>query len=265
MSKARDLANAGTALITVSPTELGYLDGVTSAVQTQIDAKEATLPSQTGNSGKYLTTDGSSKSWGTVSQYSLPSQSGNSGKFLTTDGTAESWGTPTAAPTNFTLVGSVSLSGTNICTISGISGANQIMIQFDSLTVQQQSFIYIRFNGDTGSNYRFNGTQISNNGSWSLSTTSTWAQLQSAENKIQITRTSTSTGSQADGYLFMDGCNSSGKKFFHGLGGARQDGAGTTQYNWLGGYWDNSSTVTSVSIENSTLNMSGGLMRIFKA
>jgi hypothetical protein len=66
MSKARDLANAGTALTTVSATELGYLDGVTSAVQTQIDSKEATLPSQTGNSGKYLTTDGSTKSWGTI-------------------------------------------------------------------------------------------------------------------------------------------------------------------------------------------------------
>lgn len=67
MSKARDIANSGTALGSVSPTELGYLDGVTSAVQTQINAKEATLPSQTGNSGKYLTTNGSTKSWGTVS------------------------------------------------------------------------------------------------------------------------------------------------------------------------------------------------------
>jgi len=95
MSKARDLANAGTALTTVSATELGYVDGVTSAIQTQIDGKEATLPSQTGNSGKYLTTNGTDKSWGTVSQYALPSQTGNSGKFLTTNGTAESWGTVT--------------------------------------------------------------------------------------------------------------------------------------------------------------------------
>jgi hypothetical protein len=43
MTKARDLANAGTALTTVSATELGYLDGVTSAVQTQINAKQATV------------------------------------------------------------------------------------------------------------------------------------------------------------------------------------------------------------------------------
>ena len=41
MSKARDLANAGTALGAVSATELGYVDGVTSAIQTQIDGKQA--------------------------------------------------------------------------------------------------------------------------------------------------------------------------------------------------------------------------------
>ena len=39
MSKARDLANIGTTLATVSTTELGYVDGVTSAIQTQLDAK----------------------------------------------------------------------------------------------------------------------------------------------------------------------------------------------------------------------------------
>jgi hypothetical protein len=43
MTKARDLANAGTALSAVSATELGYLDGVTSAVQTQINAKQAVV------------------------------------------------------------------------------------------------------------------------------------------------------------------------------------------------------------------------------
>jgi hypothetical protein len=42
MSKARDLANAATALSAVSATELEYLDGVTSAVQTQINTKAST-------------------------------------------------------------------------------------------------------------------------------------------------------------------------------------------------------------------------------
>lgn len=62
--------------------------GITDA--TDIDTA---LPSQTSNSGKYLTTDGTNSSWGTVTPYSLPSQTGNSGKYLTTNGTSESWGT----------------------------------------------------------------------------------------------------------------------------------------------------------------------------
>ena len=41
MSKARDIASAAPAPSTVSATELGYLDGVSSAVQTQLDAKTA--------------------------------------------------------------------------------------------------------------------------------------------------------------------------------------------------------------------------------
>lgn len=50
-------------------------------------AKE--LPTQAGNSGKFLTTNGVSPSWATVG--SLPTQTGNAGKFLTTDGTDASW------------------------------------------------------------------------------------------------------------------------------------------------------------------------------
>lgn len=45
------------------------------------------LPSQSGNSGKVLTTNGSTLSWGE----GLPSQTGNAGKFLRTDGTDASW------------------------------------------------------------------------------------------------------------------------------------------------------------------------------
>ena len=66
MTKARDIASASVAPSTVSSTELGYIDGVTSAIQTQINSKQATLPSQSGNNGKYLTTDGSSVSWGAI-------------------------------------------------------------------------------------------------------------------------------------------------------------------------------------------------------
>ena len=51
------------------------------------------LPSQTGHSGEFLTTDGTDASWAAVD--ALPSQTGQSGKFLTTDGTDASWASVT--------------------------------------------------------------------------------------------------------------------------------------------------------------------------
>lgn len=49
-------------------------------------------PSQSGNSGKFLSTDGTSAIWQDVTaQY--PTQTGNANKPLTTDGTSVSWGT----------------------------------------------------------------------------------------------------------------------------------------------------------------------------
>jgi hypothetical protein len=57
----------------------------------------ASLPSQTGQSGKYLTTDGTIPSWGAVN--ALPSQSGNTGKYLTTDGSTATWASVTTDPT----------------------------------------------------------------------------------------------------------------------------------------------------------------------
>jgi hypothetical protein len=77
----------------VTNTEIGYLSGVTSAIQTQLDTK-AVYPSQTGNSGNFLTTNGTTASWATV----YPTQTGNSGKYLTTNGTTTSWATVDALP-----------------------------------------------------------------------------------------------------------------------------------------------------------------------
>jgi hypothetical protein len=52
-------------------------------------AFDALAPSQGGNTGKYLTTNGSTTSWAAVD--ALPSQTGNAGKYLTTNGTIASW------------------------------------------------------------------------------------------------------------------------------------------------------------------------------
>jgi hypothetical protein len=61
------------------------------------DSTEYVVPSQTGNSGKYLTTNGTVSSWGAVD--ALPSQTSNSGKYLTTNGTSPSWAAIVTDPT----------------------------------------------------------------------------------------------------------------------------------------------------------------------
>ena len=56
------------------------------------------LPSQTGNTGEFLTTNGTTTSWAVVSQ--VPSQTGNAGLYLTTNGSAASWATVSAGVSN---------------------------------------------------------------------------------------------------------------------------------------------------------------------
>jgi len=61
---------------------------------TDLEYWEGSLPDQTGNSGKFLTTDGTDAAW----EAPLPDQSGNSGYFLSTDGTDAIWAEVDALP-----------------------------------------------------------------------------------------------------------------------------------------------------------------------
>ena len=56
------------------------------------------LPTQTGQTGKFLTTDGTDASWSTiVHPEELPSQSGQADKFLKSNGTTATWETVSGA------------------------------------------------------------------------------------------------------------------------------------------------------------------------
>lgn len=78
------------------------------------------LPDQTGNAGKYLTTDGTDTSWATVEAGdALPDQTGNSGKYLTTDGTTASWATVSGGGGGSGTVTSVAMTVPTGLSISG--------------------------------------------------------------------------------------------------------------------------------------------------
>ena len=89
-----------TSIGSVSATEIGYLDGVTSAVQTQLDAKAPLAsPALTGTPTAPTAATGTSTTQVATTAFvmtaafnsNLPDQTGNAGKFVTTDGTNASW------------------------------------------------------------------------------------------------------------------------------------------------------------------------------
>lgn len=108
-----DTATIQARVADVSDTEIGYLNGVTSAIQTQLDGKvdeslfdtkgdilvasaDNTPAKLAAGTNGYLLTANSSATYGiewAAAPVSLPSQTGESGKYLTTDGTTASWAT----------------------------------------------------------------------------------------------------------------------------------------------------------------------------
>ena len=133
---AYKLANGKQASITAS----GLLKGNGSGTITEAIAGtdyQAPLPSQSGNSGKFLTTNGSAMSWGTVD--ALPSQSGQSGKYLTTNGTSASWGT-VASVSASTITTTTTWSGsgpyTQTVTLSGYTATANTKVDIQLTAAQ---------------------------------------------------------------------------------------------------------------------------------
>lgn len=79
------------------------LNTVLSSIQNQIsNISTQAIPIVTGQSGKFLSTDGTDLKWDTVDV--LPSQTGNSGKYLKTNGVSLSWDTATTLTLTSTTV-----------------------------------------------------------------------------------------------------------------------------------------------------------------
>ena len=99
-----------------------------------------TLPTQTSNSGKYLTTDGTTASWATVD--ALPSQTSNSGKYLTTDGTAASWSTVPASYSAPTIGGVSITSGGTFSSFSNLTLTGDITVPEPTTNSQAATKLY---------------------------------------------------------------------------------------------------------------------------
>jgi len=144
MTKARDIASAIPAPSTVDATELGFLDGVTSAIQTQIDAKtaKATL---TTKGDVYAATAASTPARLAV---------GTNGQVLTADSTAATGlAYTTISSGGMTLLQSMSLSGTSVTSSSFSTSYKELKILLTNVTLSSGTNLMMRVNSQTSGIY----------------------------------------------------------------------------------------------------------------
>ena len=155
MTKARDIASAIPAPSTVSSAELGYLDGVTSAIQTQIDSKigsaSAINPTIVDAKGDIIAATAAD----TVAKLTV----GANGTVLTAaSGQATGLEWATVAAGGMTLLSTTSLSGTST-TVSSINQTYKDLkiVVRGAISSSISTVQGIRLNGDTGANYTYEG------------------------------------------------------------------------------------------------------------
>ena len=217
-----------------------------------------------GSTGQVLTVAAGVPSWAAVPT-EVASQTGNSGKYLTTDGTNTSWATVSAS-NNWSLLnaGGTALSGATT-TISGISGKDKIMILWTNVSSNGAAGFSFRLNGDTGSNYY--------NFGWGNYLAATY-NVANLINSSDVEGSALTYGggayfanaaSVAAGYVQLSGCNTSGVKVFEGVSGTGggSTGATTSRATKYGGYYNSSSTISSISLRVDSGSFDAGTVFVY--
>lgn len=281
-SNVANVTNLQSIIAGVDDTEIGYLNGVTSAIQTQLDAKQAsstavtltgtqtltnktlTSPALTTPTISTLTTAGDTV-YGTGSGVLSRLGIGTVGQVLTVNSgaTAPEW-TTLSSGGGLTLLSTTTFNNTvTNYTVSGISGSykNLLIVGSNLQTANAANQpLTFQFNGDTGNNYNLSG--IRNN----AGTIQSYSDLLYSNYQTGLTLASTTSTSAQLGNFQMTIYNyasTSLYKVINGQGG-NQSG-GTTCTNTNSGNWQNNTTaISSIKmIEGVASNLKTGTIQIY--
>jgi hypothetical protein len=190
---------------------------------------------------------------------------GSTGQVLTVSSGLPAWSTPAGASKTWTLLntGGTALSGSSTVTVSGISDKDDIFVLVVSATYGSGgNWAKLRFNADSGSNYRYGYNSISASSSYAASMFNGYPS--GAESSVLLASQSSSATSQVNAYLSLSGCKSTGVKLFEYTGGATHGGGNSQELISGGGNYNASAAITSVSLLGSA-NFTGGTLFVYGA
>jgi hypothetical protein len=185
---------------------------------------------------------------------------------LTADSTTATglkWAT-VGAGANWTLLnsGGTALSGSSTVTVSGISGADKIMVLIGGASTGAVNPEFkIRLNADSANNYTGYGAVLQPSSSYSASA---FGNTDGGSIfGIYLGNQSVATSGTVSGHVSITGCNAAGVKLYQSVGGATASGSTDQGHRYTGGAWNNSATVTSVSIVTSSGTFDNGLIFVY--
>ena len=168
--------------------------------------------------------------------------------------TAPEWGAATTSSQSFTLISTTNLSGATT-TVSGLSGNNQFyfFINGASMSGAGQDLI-IRFNSDSGSNYKAVGIQV--NGT----TLDGFDNFDSTQ--VAFAQQGDAAANTITGYLMLDGANATTIKPYTWCSYAN----GTNNKNRMGmGRYLGTSVISSVSVIAGSGTFDAGSILVYGA
>lgn len=170
-----------------------------------------------------------------------------------------------ATTKNFSLLNTGTLTGATTVTVSGISGIDSILVLFIGSSIAN-TFGYqtVRINSDTANNYDTYGAVYRTQSTWSSGNFQSYDGTDNSA--IYMSRMGDNTSTVGYGYLRIDGCNTAGTKIYQGVMGMTFPSGtdGPSQFH-IGGVWNNTATVSSISMFSTSGNWDAGTFQVWGA
>jgi hypothetical protein len=192
---------------------------------------------------------------------------GTNGQVLTADSTTATglkWATSSGGSASWSLLntGGTALTGAQTITVSGISGADKIMLLIDGASsATASSWITFRLNTDTGAKYTYAHADFLAAGTYQTSFLSRGFDTNDVQ--TYLAKMSGSATSTICGGVILSGCNSSGVKAFNFGAGANDAGSNSQQGLFGYGFYNSTSTISSISLVSTIGNFDAGTIYVY--